>query len=75
MGPVVGPVVNVIGLVYSAITLLFSFLPSTAKVTPVTMNWSCLIFGATVLFSLGYYFVYGRYVYKWPIVDSARRFQ
>jgi Na+-translocating ferredoxin:NAD+ oxidoreductase RnfD subunit len=75
MGPIIGPIVNVIGLVYTAITMFFSFFPPTATVTPVTMNWSCLIFGASVIFSVVFYVVFGRYTYKWPIVDPIRRNQ
>jgi len=75
MGPVIGPIVNVVGLIYISIALFFSFFPSTATVTPVTMNWSCLLFGGTVIFSIVYYFAYGRHAYKWPIVDTIRRSQ
>lgn len=75
MGPVIGPIVNAVGLIYSVITLFFSFWPSTSTVTPVTMNWSCLLFGVTVIFSIGYYMAYGRLAYKWPVVDPIRRNQ
>jgi len=73
MGPVLGPIVNAVGLGYIVIALFFSFFPSTVTVNPVTMNWSCLLFGATVLFSIVYYMTYGRYAYKWPVVDTIRR--
>ncbi len=72
MGPVFGPIVNAVGLVYIVIALFFSFFPSSATVTPVTMNWSCVLFGGTVLFSIVYYIVYGRHAYKWPVVDTIR---
>jgi choline transport protein len=75
MGPVIGPIVNVVGLIYILIALFFSFFPSTATVTPETMNWSCLLFGGTVIFSILYYMTYGRHAYKWPIVDTIRRGQ
>jgi hypothetical protein len=73
MGPVFGPIVNAVGLGYVVIALFFSFFPSTVTVNPVTMNWSCLLFGATVLFSIVYYMAYGRHAYKWPVVDTIRR--
>jgi len=75
MGPVFGPIVNAVGLIYIIISLFFSFFPSTATVTAVTMNWSCALFGGTVLFSIVYYMVYGRHAYKWPVVDTIRRNQ
>ena len=75
MGPVLGPITNVVGLIYVVIALFFSFFPSTATVTLVTVNWSCVIFGGTIIFSIMYYIVYGRYAYKWPVVDTIRRNQ
>jgi amino acid transporter len=75
MGPIVGPIFNFGALIYTLITLFFSFWPATQSVTPITMNWSCLLFGASVIFSVGFYFVFGRHSYKWPIVDPIRRNQ
>jgi choline transport protein len=75
MGPILGPIVNVGALIYTLITMFFSFFPSTQEITPVTMNWSCLIFGASLMFSVAFYFVFGRHSYKWPIVDPMRRNQ
>ncbi|TVY55613.1 Choline transport protein [Lachnellula suecica] len=75
MGPVVGPIVNVGALIYTFITLFFSFWPSTQIVTPLTMNWSSLLFGASMIFTVVFYFVFGRHSYKWPIVDPIRRNQ
>lgn len=75
MGPILGPVVNTVALIYSTITLFFSFWPSTAVVTPVTMNWSCVIFGGSLIFSVVFYVVWGKDSFKWPIVDPIRSTQ
>jgi uncharacterized membrane protein YdbT with pleckstrin-like domain len=75
MGPILGPIVNILGLIYTAITMFFSFWPSTEVVTPVTMNWSCLLFGASLIFSVLFYVIWGKHSYKWPIVDPIRRNQ
>lgn len=75
MGPILGPIVNVLALAYTAITLFFSFWPATQVISAVTMNWSCLIFGASIMFSVGFYMVWGKDTYKWPIVDPIRRNQ
>ncbi|KAE9362924.1 amino acid transporter [Stipitochalara longipes BDJ] len=75
LGPILGPIVNVVGLIYIIIALFFSFFPSTVTVTPVTMNWSCLLFGATVLFSIVYYMVYGKHVYRPVVSDPNKRDQ
>jgi choline transport protein len=73
MGPFVGPFANVVGLIYIVIALFFSFFPATSTVNAVSMNWSCLLFGATMIFTMVYYVVYGRHVYKWPIVETIKR--
>ena len=51
--------------------MFFSFWPTAVPVTPSTMNWSCLLYGATVLFAVGFYGVYGRKVYNGPIIETA----
>lgn len=75
MGPILGPIVNVAGLIYSMITMFFSFWPNTQVVTPVTMNWSCVIFAAAIIYSVVFYMIWGKHSYKWPIVDPIRRQQ
>jgi choline transport protein len=75
MGPILGPFVNVIGLAYTAITMFFSFFPSDYNPTLINMNWSCVLFGASIIFSVGFYIFWGKHSYKWPIVDPIRRNQ
>lgn len=73
MGRIFGPIVNVGAIIYTIITFFFSFWPATAQVTAANMNWSCLIFGATILLSIGFYFAYGKHTFKWPVVDIGKR--
>ncbi|CZT04966.1 related to GABA transport protein [Rhynchosporium agropyri] len=75
MGPVLGPIVNVCALIYSAIAMFFSFWPSTANVTLQNMNWSALIWGGVIIFSMIFYVVRGKNNFKWPIVDPIRHNQ
>lgn len=75
MGPILGPIVNIVGLIYSMITMFFSFWPNTQVITPVTMNWSCVIFAGAIIYSVLFYIVWGKHAYKWPIVDTIRRQQ
>jgi choline transport protein len=75
MGPIFGPFVNVIGLAYTAITMFFSFFPNDYNPTLVNMNWSCVLFGASIIFSMAFYMFWGKHSYKWPIVDPIRRNQ
>ncbi|KAF2713003.1 amino acid transporter [Pleomassaria siparia CBS 279.74] len=63
-----GILVNVIALAFLALVFVFLFFPAAPHPTPATMNWSSLMFGVILLFSLGYYYVWGRYKYEGPVV-------
>ncbi|CAJ2509237.1 Uu.00g142630.m01.CDS01 [Anthostomella pinea] len=65
-----GSIVNVIGLCWIAIAFFFSFWPSSAEVTPATMNFSVLMTGFWFLFGIAYYFAYGRKYYNGPIIET-----
>ncbi len=45
-----------------------SFFPMTKSVDAVSFNWNILIYGATVVFALIYYWIWGTKVYKGPVV-------
>ena len=62
-----GIVVNGIALAFLSLALIFCFFPAVPAPTPEGMNWSCLIFGFILSFSLFYYYVYGRYNYLGPV--------
>ena len=64
-----GLMVNSIACIYVVIILFFSFFPPTTPVTPATMNYSCLVFGAVILFSIVYYLLYAKRHYKGPFVE------
>ena len=69
MPRVIGELVNGFACVYLFVVFLFAFWPPAKPVTPATMNFACLVFGATVLFSAFWYLVYAKKVYKGPVVD------
>ncbi|KAE9377008.1 amino acid transporter [Stipitochalara longipes BDJ] len=75
MGPIFGLIVNVVGLAYTTTTMFFSFYPTEYKPSLVSMNWSCVLFGASVIFSVVFYQFWGKHSYKWPLVDPSRRNQ
>ena len=56
-------------LIYSVIIIFFSFWPSSASVDAQTMNWSSTVFGGTMIFSMIFWGLYGRKVYKGPIME------
>lgn len=68
-----GITINAIALCYLAIAMVFIAFPSVPNPTPIQMNWSSLIFGCFVIFSMGYYHVFGRYKYKGPVEYVKRQ--
>lgn len=66
-----GVPVNIAALIWSVITMFFSFWPTTVNPTPQSMNWACLLYGATNIFSVLFYIVHGRFTYKGPVVETS----
>ncbi|KAF2642232.1 amino acid transporter [Massarina eburnea CBS 473.64] len=64
-----GVPVIILSLIYSALGLFFSFWPYAANPDPLSMNWSVVVFGAALLFSAGYWALYGRKVYTGPLIE------
>jgi hypothetical protein len=60
---------NLVAVVYLVIICFFSFWPSVTPPTAVDMNYSQTVWGAVVIVSLVYYFVYARKQYKGPVVE------
>ncbi|KAF4547437.1 Amino acid permease-like protein 20 [Elsinoe fawcettii] len=63
------PVVAGVALAGLALMFVFAFFPPAPgeALAPVSMNWSCLIFGVVCLWSAGYYFVVARRTYEGPV--------
>lgn len=68
-----GIIINVLGVVYLIIILFFSFWPPVTPTTAATMNYSVLMIGAVVLFSVVYYMLVARKVYGGPLVEIEVR--
>lgn len=64
-----GIVVNIIGLMYLVVLLVFSFFPTTVQPSAESMNWSVFMVGVVMLFSVFWYFVYARKIYDGPTVE------
>lgn len=69
MPHVVGILVNSVAIAYMIIVFLFAFWPPALPVGPASMNYACLVFGGTVLFSIAWYIVHARKVYQGPVVE------
>ncbi|KAL4892546.1 putative GABA permease [Aspergillus ambiguus] len=65
-----GVATNIISLVYLTYTSVFMVFPPYQPVTPVNMNYACLIFGAVLIFSAIYWVYKGRKVYEGPNIGS-----
>lgn len=62
-----GVPVTIAAMLYSILALFFSFWPATTPVSAAGMNYSVLIFGGALIFSLSFWVLYGRKVYIGPI--------
>ncbi|KAI1453204.1 choline transport protein [Annulohypoxylon moriforme] len=61
---------NLVACLFLAFTFFFSFWPAFRDVTPQNMNWSILVSGTVILFSVSYYGLQARKVYTGPIVET-----
>ena len=59
---------NIIAVVFLLVIYVFAFFPLATPVTMSGMNWSVLIYGAVIVFSMVYFWVYGRHAYEGPVV-------
>ncbi|KAI0440548.1 amino acid/polyamine transporter I [Xylaria telfairii] len=62
---------NILSCAFLLYFLFFSFWPSFIKVTPQNMNWSVLVTGTAMIFSVSYYLLWARKVYKGPIIETT----
>ena len=70
-----GLFVNGIACIYVIIILFFSFFPPATPVTPATMNYSVLVFGSVIIFSIVYYYLYAKKHYRGPFVEVVQGVQ
>lgn len=54
-------------VMYLSLVFIFSFFPASAVVDDETMNWSSLMYGATLIFSIVWFLVRGRKEYAGPV--------
>lgn len=66
-----GLAVNIISVCWLAITWVFTFFPIAVPVTPSTMNWSCALWGGSMILGLGWYFIWQHKVFVGPRVQAG----
>ena len=71
MPGILGPAVNLFAIIYVLIILFFSFWPPELPVGAANMNYTILVTGAVLVFSVVWYYAWGRRDYKGPVIDAA----
>ena len=72
---ILGILNNAFACVYILFVLFWSFWPPNTPATPENMNYSVLVTGVVITFSIIYYYLYGKRLYKGPLVEhEVRRF-
>ena len=66
---VLGILNNIFACVFLVVLWFFSFWPPETPVTPATMNFSCVMFGAVLIASLFWYYVSARKTYVSPLCE------
>ena len=69
---VAGVVTNGVAIVYLMVILFFCLWPPSNHPTAATMNYSSLMLGATMIFSVVYYWTWARKVYNGPVIQIDR---
>ena len=64
-----GVPVTVLAILFSVVVGFFSMWPPFVRSTPEQMNYAVLLWGASVLFSLGFWVAYGRKHYVGPVLE------
>ncbi|ORY05046.1 amino acid/polyamine transporter I [Clohesyomyces aquaticus] len=62
-----GLAANVTAVLFLIFAFIMSFFPPEPHPSSETMNWACIVVGATGIFSAVYYYVKGRHVYVGPV--------
>lgn len=70
---VLGTINNAFACVYILFVLFWSFWPPSTPATPQNMNYSVLVTGAVIGFSVVYYYVWGKTQYKGPLIEHPVR--
>ncbi|KAH8693042.1 putative amino acid permease [Talaromyces proteolyticus] len=65
-GPIIGPIINIVALLWIAFELVLFCMPTALPVTKVSMNYASVVFVGFMSISAFWYGVYARKSYKGP---------
>lgn len=61
--------VNTFACLYETVVIFFSLWPSEQPVTARNMNYTVLVTGTVIIFSVVYYYLWGRKEYMGPLIE------
>ena len=70
---ILGTMNNAFACVYIVFVIFWSFWPTETPATPQNMNYSVLVTGAVIGFSIIYYFIWGKKQYLGPLIEVEVR--
>ena len=70
---ILGTLNNAYACIYILFVLFWSFWPPSTPPTPSSMNYSVLMTGAVIIFSIVYYYIWGRHQYMGPLIEREVR--
>ena len=70
---ILGTINNAYACVYTVFVMFWSFWPPATPTTASTMNYAVLMTGATIIFSIVYYYVWGKQQYLGPLIEREVR--
>jgi choline transport protein len=59
--------INIYSLLFLVLAFIMTFFPQVPNPDPAAMNWSIVVFGSVVVFSVLYFLVRGRHQYAGPV--------
>lgn len=68
-----GVPVTILAILYSILGIFFSFWPAAVHPNETTMNYSVLLLGGVLIFSMIFWVLHGRKVYTGPIIEVGER--
>lgn len=70
---ILGTINTLYACLYILFVLFWSFWPPSYPATPSTMNYSVLMTGVAIIFSIVYYLILGKKQYKGPLLEREVR--
>lgn len=71
LGRLLGPVMNVVSLIWMTVVVIFSTFPTMMPVTAQNMNYSIVVLSGWILFGVVYYLTFGRSKYEVPVISAS----